>query len=84
MAHNKLYKDGIHNLKLDEIDMEALLDILRFAGETAAFLAHREASSGRAGKELIRLARLANDSNDFLKYISDSLEIGEPDANSLN
>lgn len=84
MSKDRLFKDGIHNLKLDEIDMEALMEILVFAGQTAAFLANREAADGRAGKDLIRLTRLANDSNDFIKYIKNSLEIGEPDPSSIN
>ena len=69
---------------MDELYIEALVEILVFAGQTAAFLAHKEAAAGRAGKDLTRLARLANDSNDILKYLKESLDIGEPSSDAIN
>jgi len=83
MANNTLYNKGV-SVKFDELYIEALLDILVFASQTAAFLAHREAADGKAGKDMIRFSRIANDSNDIVKYLKDVLEIGEPNPDSIN
>jgi hypothetical protein len=77
-------KRGIHNLQMDELYIEALVEILVFAAQTAAYLAHKEVAAGRAGKDLIKLSRLANDSNDIIKFLKESIEIGEPTSNSIN
>lgn len=84
MSKERMFRKGVHSFQFDEIEIEALIEILAFAGQTAAYLAHHEAKDGKAGKQLVRLARLANDSNDILKYIKDSLDIGEPDPDSVN
>jgi len=78
-----LYNKDI-SIKFDELYIEALLDILVFASQTASFLAHREATNGKAGKDMIRFARIANDSNDIVKFLKNALEIGEPDLDSIN
>ena len=83
MANNTLYNKDV-SIKLDELYIEALLDILAFASQTASFLAHREATDGKAGKDMIRFARIANDSNDIVKYLKNVLEIGEPNPDSVN
>jgi len=75
-------KSPIRNFQMDELEIEALVDILVFTAQTAAYLAHQEMAAGRAGKDLTRLARLANDSSDIIKYFKESVEIGEP-ANLL-
>lgn len=84
MSKDRLYKNGVHNLQLDDLDIEALIDILVFAGQTAAYLANKEISEGRNDKGTVRLTRLAYDSKDLLKYLRDSLNIGEPSSDSLN
>ena len=77
-------KKGVHTFQLDELYLEALVDILVFAAQTAAYLAHKEHEAGRAGKDLIRYARLANDSNDIIKFFKESVDIGEPENDSIN
>jgi hypothetical protein len=77
-------KKGVHNFQMDELYIEALMDILVFAAQTAAYMAHKEVAAGRAGKDLIKLARLANDSNDIIKYFKESIEIGEPTSDLIN
>ncbi len=77
-------KYGIHNFQMDESYIEALIDILVFAGQTAAYLAHQEVSAGRAGKDLVRLARIANDANDLIKFVKEVVDIGEPDSDMIN
>ncbi len=63
---------------MDEVYLEALVEVLLFAGNTAALLAHRELWVGRAGKGLKHLARIANDSNELLRFIKESTKAGEP------
>lgn len=75
---------GIHSFQMDEVYIEALVEILVFAAQTATYLAHKEHAAGRAGKDLIRLARLVNDSNDIIKFFKESVEIGEPDSDTIN
>jgi len=79
-----LDKKGIHNFQMDELYIEALVEILVFAAQTAAYLAHKEVSAGRGGKDLVRLARLANDSNDIMKFLKESIDIGEPVSDTIN
>jgi len=77
-------KKGFHNFQMDDLYVEALVEILVFAAQTAAYLAHKEVTAGRAGKDLIKLARLANDSNDIIKFLKETIDIGEPDSDSIN
>jgi hypothetical protein len=76
-------KNPIHTLQLDELYVEALVEILVFAAQTAAYLASKEAVSGRAGKDLIKLARIANDSKDLIQLLKESIGIGEPDSSEF-
>jgi hypothetical protein len=77
-------KKDVHSIQLDELYIEALVDILVFTGQTAAFLANEEVTAGRAGKNLLKLARLANDSKDILVYLKESIGIGEPSLDMIN
>ena len=77
-------KKGIHNFQMDELYLEALTEILVFAAQTAAFLAHKEHAAGRAGKDLVRLSRIVNDSNDIIKFFKESIEIGEPENSEIH
>ena len=69
---------GIYNIQLDDISVEALTELLIFAGNTAALFANTEMSKGRAGNNVVNLARLANDANDLLLYLKETTKMGEP------
>ena len=77
-------KKDVHSFTLDALYIEALVEILVFAAQTASFLAHKEQDAGRAGKELVKLTRLVNDSRDIIQLFKASIDIGEPESNSLN
>jgi hypothetical protein len=77
-------KKGIHNFQMDELYIEALVEILVFSSQIAAYLALKEHEAGRAGKDLIRYARIVNDSNDIIKFFKESIEIGEPTSDTIN
>jgi len=79
-----LYKKGPISIKLDDLDMEALLEILVFAKQAASFLAQNEKTAGRTGKELTRLTRITADSQDFITFLTAHIQIGEPSHDSLN
>lgn len=76
--------DKTYNVMLDTLSMEALMEILLFAGNTSAFLAKKENEYSAASKEAIRLVRIANDCKDLAEYISDSLNLGEPLAHEIH
>jgi len=77
-------KKGFHNFQMDALYIEALMEILVFAAQTAAYMAHKEVADGRTGKDLIKLARLTNDSNEIIRYFKESIEIGKPTSDLIN
>ena len=81
---NRDDKKGIHNFQMDDLYVEALVQILVFTAQTAAYLAHKEHAAGRAGKELTKLVQLVSDSNELIKLFKESVEIGEPTTDAIN
>jgi len=76
--------DKTYNVVLDGLSIEALMEILLFAGNTSAFLAKKENEHSNNSKEAIRLVRIANDCRDLAEYIHDTLNIGTPQPHEIH
>jgi hypothetical protein len=77
-------KGTVHSFQMDELYVEALVELLLFASSTAATLAKHEHSAGRGGDNVVKLTRMVNDANDILQLFKTSIDIGEPASNVLN
>jgi hypothetical protein len=77
-------KNTIHSFQMDELYIEALVELLLFASSTAATLAKHEHSNGKNSENLVKLNRMVSDANDILQLFKTSIDIGEPASNILN
>lgn len=80
--HN-IVKDGFCNIQLTENEIQALLDILKFASTAATVLAQQELTKGTS-TGAITMNRYAGDSKVLMALIAASLQIGEPDPELIN
>lgn len=78
-----LLKDGLCNIQLTEYEIQALLELLKFANSAANIIVQQEATKGSpSGAE--QISRYINDSRVLMALIAGSLEIGEPDPEQIH
>jgi len=80
--HNIL-KDGFCNIQLTEKEIQALLDVLKFANSAASIVAQQELTKGTPSGA-VQMNRYANDSKVLMALIAASLQIGEPEPDQVH
>lgn len=75
-------KDGVVTLKLSEVEVDALLDVLIFARGTANLIIANEEKTGAPISK--KILRYHNDAKELMKIILMDLEIGTPSPGEIN
>ena len=71
-------KSNVIDIKLTNIDIQDLLEVLQFASKAAVILAQTEMQKGAGITAAARMNRLARNAQEFSIVVAQHMDIGEP------
>jgi hypothetical protein len=83
MSDNKLPPE-IFTIQFGDLEVDALIEVLKFANTTATMLAQQELTKGGTIKGAALMNRIASDSKELMRIVSLSVDIGEPETNEFH